>query len=196
MAGGTGGAEKRAPCHQARVCKSQVATVLLLGFRDGQGGLSAENNSFWRGWGLWREVVGGSLDRTKNLPEQSHCIWTEQSSRPLFSGCPVLAPPPELHTPPPHREGGMEGGRAAPHVGMHIFRICRCIHGLHGHCFPCQPCPQAGILTPSLVLPQGAQAGTHTLIFMLYVTRPHTTISQGKQSAKVSLTIMFRFLPH
>lgn len=156
-----------------------------VGLRGWAGRAGAENNSFWRGWGLRREVVGGSLDRTKNLPEQSHCIWTEQSSRPLFSGCPALAPPPGSHTRLPTERVAWKEGRAAPHVGMHL-----CPPGPRVHTWP------AWTLFPMPTLPTkqasshplwcspgspGRDTHTHIHAFMNPATHNH---SQGKQSAK------------
>ena len=167
MAGGAGAPGRRAPCHQARVCKSQVATVLLLGFGDGQGRLARKTTlSVVDGGG--GEVVGGSLDRTKNLPEQSHCIWTEQSLSVYSSAAVQLWPHPRAHTHclPTERVAWKEGW-AAPHVGMHLCPA----PGPQVHTLPAGALfPMPTLLTPSRHphtlsgAPQGAQAGTHTHI--------------------------------
>lgn len=148
--GSRGALGRRAPCHQARVCKSQVATVLLLGFRDGQGGLAPKTtlsgvNGGWGGGG-WR-ILGQNKEsaRTKSLYLDRTVI---ASTLQQLSGS---GPTSGSHTRLPTERVAWKEGQAAPHAGMHL-----CPPGPQVHTWP------AWTLFPMPTLPT-KQASSHPL---------------------------------
>lgn len=162
--GGTGEASALSPGQSVQKPSGDSPSV---GLRGWAGRAGAENNSFCCGWGWggggWR-IIGQNKEsaRTKSL----HLDRTE-SQRLLFSGCPALAPPPGSHTPPPHGEGGMEGGVGSSTRGHAPVPP----PGPQVHTLPAGALfPMPTLLTPSRHphtlsgAPQGAQAGTHTHI--------------------------------
>ena len=140
-------------------------------------------------------MAGGSLGRTKNLPEQSRCIWTEQSPCIHSSAAHLRL---AAHTPPPHAEGGM-GGAAGSSTRGHKTWACTPAprpRGSYTACrgiiaMPTLPTPSTHPHTLSGA-PQGAQAQTHThththtLIFLLLCTPTHTQPFPRQTIGKVS----------
>lgn len=185
--GSRGALGRRAPCHQARVCKSQVATVLLLGFGDGQGGLAPKTTL--------SGVDGGCGGRwledhwTEQRICQNKVIASGQNSRRVHSSAAVrLWPHLRAHTPASPREGGMEGGPGSSTRGhapvpprpTGAYMACMDIVS-HAN-----PAHQAGILTPCLVLLREPRQGHTHSYSCFYVTRPHTTIPKANNQQKVS----------
>lgn len=142
--------------------------------------------------GGWR-IIGQNKEsaRTKSL-HLDRTVVASTLQRLSGSG-----PTSGLTHPPPHREGGMEGGPGSSTRGhapvpprpTGAYMACMDIVS-HAN-----PAHQAGILTPSLVLPREPRQG-HTHSYSCFYEPGHTQPFPRQTISKKSVTIMFRFLPH
>ena len=184
VAGGAGGAGEVSALSPGQGVQKPSGDSPSVGLRGWAGRAGAENNSFWRGrgwWGRWLDDqwTEQRIFQNKVIVSGQNKVVASTLQR-LSSSGPTSGLTPQ--------EGGMEGG-----VGS----------STRGHApVPPPPGPQvhtlpAGALFPMPTLPtpskhphtlsgapQGAKAGTHTLIFMLLCNPATDNHSQGKQSAK------------
>lgn len=157
------------------------------GLRGWAGRAGAENNSFWREWGLGGRWLEDHW--TEQRICQNKVIVSGQNSRRIHSSAAVrLWPHLRITHPPPHREGGMEGGPGSSTRGH--APVPPRLTGAYMACMDivshANPAHQAGILTPSLVLPREPRQGHTHSYSCFYVTRPHTTIPKANNQQKVS----------